>query len=398
MPYSGGTGGGAAGSIVVGNPVTGGTNSTVLYIDSSGNLASNSGFTFDGTTLESSKQTNISGPDATTNVEIGSTANDANAGTGGTSVVIGNSANNANFANVVLIGSGATSSGAGAVMIGQGATTSGSNPDAVGIGRANNTKGASGCVAIGLSATVTNSLGVAVGVSASAAGSAIALGTSTAGVAGDFVAGGTSMPITSVWFGKGKTDTTAVSYTINGTGGSGSDNAGGGINLAAGVGTGTAAGGDLRLQTSPSIATGSTAQTLSDCYLIRAQKKTLTESTATPFVRVNIASGVAAVTGWTGGTIFYTIVANDGTDFQSRSGSVNFAIVNKAGTETCVLGTVSSEAAALSAGTLSVTFDSDTSPTNAVDIRANAVSSLTQTTLAMFYSVIMNGPGTLTPQ
>lgn len=337
--------------------------------------------------IESSNQFNISGPDATTNVEIGSVANDANAGTGGTSVVIGNAATNSgNGAGNIAIGSGATTPGAGSsqISIGTGATANGNNSN------------------ITLGSSSTGGGGITIGTSSTGGTTpSTVIAHSATGAQNAFVGGSTSYTINNIYFGRGITSTTAASngaVTYNGTGGSGSDNAGGNITLAAGQGTGTAAGGDLRLQTSPSIATGSTAQTLSDCYLIRAQKKTLTESTATPFVRVNIASGVAAVTGWTGGTVFYTIVANDATDFQSRSGSFNFSIVNKGGTETAVLGTVSAEAAALSSGTLSVTFDTDTSPTNAVDIRANAVSSLTQTTLAMFYSVIMNGPGTLTPQ
>lgn len=122
--------------------------------------------------------------------------------------------------------------------------------------------------------------------------------------------------------------------------------------------------------------------------------KALTESAATAFVRVAAASGSQV-----GGRINYTIIANDASDYQSRSGSVNFAIVNKAGTETVTLGTVSSEAAAVSTGTLTVSFDADTSPTNAVDFRANAVSSLTQTTLAIRYNIEIFGPAvTITAQ
>ena len=100
-----------------------------------------------------------------------------------------------------------------------------------------------------------------------------------------------------------------------------------------------------------------------------------------------------------GGRIKYTIVANDGTDYQTRSGMFNFSLVNKGGTETAGLGTVMNESVAVSTGTLTVTFDTDTSPTNAVDIRANAVSSLTQTTLQIRYWVEIDGPAvTITPQ
>lgn len=122
--------------------------------------------------------------------------------------------------------------------------------------------------------------------------------------------------------------------------------------------------------------------------------KALTESAATAFVRIAVASGSHV-----GGRIKYTIVANDGTDYQTRSGMFNFSLVNKGGTETAGLGTVMNESVAVSTGTLTVTFDTDTSPTNAVDIRANAVSSLTQTTLQISYWVEIDGPAvTITPQ
>lgn len=122
--------------------------------------------------------------------------------------------------------------------------------------------------------------------------------------------------------------------------------------------------------------------------------KALTESSATAFVRVACASNAS-----TGGLLRYKIRANDATNYQLVSGSVHFAIVNEGGTETCVFGTVVNEADCTPTGTLTVTFDSDTSPANAVDLRANAVSSLTQTTLAIDYVVEITGIATtITPQ
>lgn len=123
-------------------------------------------------------------------------------------------------------------------------------------------------------------------------------------------------------------------------------------------------------------------------------QKNLTEAAATAFVRVAIASNSQL-----GGIIHYTVIANDATDYQSRAGSVPFAIVNKGGTETCTIGPVS-DAAAVSVGTLTITaFDSDTTPTNAVDLRCNATSSLTQTTLAIRYWMEITSPQTtITPQ
>lgn len=122
--------------------------------------------------------------------------------------------------------------------------------------------------------------------------------------------------------------------------------------------------------------------------------KTLTESAATSAVRIPVASGAG-----TGGTFMYCVFASDGTDHQERCSDIRFAVVNKAGTETCTLspGTVTelldANAAALSSSTLTYAITCLTSPTNAVDIQVNAVSGLTQTTLEVRYSVQLTGPG-----
>lgn len=129
--------------------------------------------------------------------------------------------------------------------------------------------------------------------------------------------------------------------------------------------------------------------------------KTLTESAATSTARIN----VAALTG-TGGTFNYCVFAADATDIQNVCGDIKFSVVNKAGTETCVLagqaGTADasiteledgSGGGALSTGTLTYAVTCDATPTNAVDIQINAVSSLTQTTLQAEWSVLLTGRG-----
>lgn len=109
--------------------------------------------------------------------------------------------------------------------------------------------------------------------------------------------------------------------------------------------------------------------------------KTLTDATATAFVGITVSSN-----GRQGGVIYYCVDADDGTDFQTRCGSVSYAGVNKAGTETCGVGTPA-DAVAASTGTLTVSFDTDTSGPNNCLIRANATSSLTETTLRINYHV-----------
>ena len=115
--------------------------------------------------------------------------------------------------------------------------------------------------------------------------------------------------------------------------------------------------------------------------------KTLTESAATGFATVAIASGSHQ-----GGTIQYSIEANDGTDFQTISGTIAFAAVNKAGTITPTFTTpdAGNETVAVSAGTLTNTFTL-TQAANVLTFNASAVSSLTQTTLRIKYHVTLNG-------
>jgi trimeric autotransporter adhesin len=333
--------------------------------------------TYTGTN-EFTGQTNISGPDSNTNVEIGSVTNDANAGTGGTSVVIGNGATNTiNGTGVVIIGSLA-------------AVTTASGVDSMAIGRAATVTSANG-IAIGAGASAAGGSNVALGNGATAAANSVAIGLSSTAAANEFVCGSTSSgAINNVYFGKGKTNATATAYAHNGTGGFGANNAGADVILAGGKGTGTAAGGDVRLQTSVSIGSGSTPQTLGDRDMIRAQAKALTESSATSFARITTAAGEA-----TGGQVDYTIIASDGTDHQARSGSVYFAGVNKATAVTAPAPTeIGTSLVAVSTGTLTVTWTA-VNAANTFDLQANAVSSLTQTTLAIYYRVRLNGPGTV---
>lgn len=129
--------------------------------------------------------------------------------------------------------------------------------------------------------------------------------------------------------------------------------------------------------------------------------KALTESSATNVVLISVSSGAAV-----GGSFQYVIEADDGTDFQSRSGEIRYAIANKAGTETCGLSGASEaadgSAVAVSAGTLTYAITCDTSPANGVYLQINAVSSLAQTTLRVHgylvrgWSNSNGGPATFT--
>lgn len=131
------------------------------------------------------------------------------------------------------------------------------------------------------------------------------------------------------------------------------------------------------------------------------QTKTLTDNSATAFVRLTMSSGSTI-----GGRVLYQVGATDATDFQSRSGLMVFSAVNKAGTITCTvsnpLAISEEEVVAVSTGTLTNNgFTCADAGTNLLALSANMDSSLSGPTVTMKYTVEVIGvQGTLlvTPQ
>lgn len=130
--------------------------------------------------------------------------------------------------------------------------------------------------------------------------------------------------------------------------------------------------------------------------------KILTESTTQAFARV---STLLAFGGW----IDYCVGAFDATTGrQTRCSSFRWAlaVAGAGGAETCTLVPAApvteandDNAAALTAGTLTYTITTDTAtPTDGCDFTINAVSSLTQTALVLYWQVRGNAPYALTPQ
>lgn len=131
--------------------------------------------------------------------------------------------------------------------------------------------------------------------------------------------------------------------------------------------------------------------------------KALTAGSATGVFQIPIAAARG-----TGGKVFYTVFASDATDHQIRTGSVTFAVVNKAATETCTVNGIDgsftvnpdqtqdgSAAGAISSGILIYAWTTVTTPANACNLALNAVSSLTETILEVRWTVILTGPGTV---
>lgn len=175
--------------------------------------------------------------------------------------------------NAVVLG-GTVSATAG-TAVGSGSSAAGSG---TAIGRLANA--GTNALAIGTSAAATATNSLALGHSADAGGFAsYVLGrASVSTAANQFVAGSDSTAITTVFFGRGVVSATVTNVVINGTGGSGTDIAGGNLTIAGGRNTGSATPGNVIFQTAAAGASGTTLRSLA------------TRATITPS-GVDIASG-----------------------------------------------------------------------------------------------------------
>jgi hypothetical protein len=390
----------------------------LAYINSAGKIYALSGITSKGagTSSEQFGLNSVAAHNYSVAVGNGASVNSTN-GLGGVAlgyqaqanenyaVAIGYSVTSSG-ANALAIGKSITASGSSAVSFGNASTATGSSSLAIGasstsshnstiaIGDGSNATG-SNDLSIGHNAYSTGSLGVAIGYYSTVGHSAsVAFGAeSTTSAANQLVIGSLNYNISNMYIGSGPVATTAGNAAINGSGGSGTNVAGAYLALAGGKGTGNAIGGNLKTQTSVPGASGTTLQTLGDRGAVLAKYTTLTESSATSFARVNIPSGTIA-----GGDVLVTVEANDATDYQARTLRIIWSAENKAGTTTVVISTPE-EVVAASSGTLTVTLTATDAGSGNVDFKADATSSLTQTTLRANAQVRKNfGTGSITEQ
>jgi len=121
---------------------------------------------------------------------------------------------------------------------------------------------------------------------------------------------------------------------------------------------------------------------------------TLTESSATLVFNVPLASGK-----FCGLRLMATTDADDGTDFQAVAETIAIAAVNKAGTVSTTVSAAAPQAVKATTGTLTTTWTAVANG-NSFDVKCNAVSSLTQTTLKTRWRVEFDSDSTtsVTPQ
>lgn len=229
---------------------------------------------------------NFSRPNGTSAEQFGS----ASVASGLQSSAFGNTAI-ASATNACAIGYGTTASQAAALAVGSGCTASGGG--AFAMGNATSSTGARS-IAIGdnSSATANDAITMGSGTNANA-GSVVLLYGATSTSTGQFVCGSSTYPLLNVFFNQGVVASAPTAWTLNGTGGSGSNIAGGDIQIAGGKGTGNATPGNILFQTSDVGTSGTTLQTLSTKATIGGASVFTTVIGATTSVMPNI--GVANV-------------------------------------------------------------------------------------------------------
>jgi hypothetical protein len=175
-------------------------------------------------------------------------------------------------------GASSASAGSQSLAVGNGASAPTGLDIAIGYGAtATSTGGGASAVGGGSSALGTSStaLGAQTTINASHA-SSIAIGSgATTSASHQLVIGGSSDYINNAYIGNGVTNSSPSAFTLQATGGSGSDITGAALNIGGGQGTGTGAGGGLNFQIAkPAGSTSSSLNSLSTVFSLSGASAT----------------------------------------------------------------------------------------------------------------------------
>ena len=198
---------------------------------------------------------------------------------------------------------------------------------------------------------------------------------STATSSNQFVSGSDPAPINNLYFGKGVTNATPTDYTINGTGGSGTNIVGGNIILAGGISTGNANPGKVLVKVGTAGASGTTAQTLSTVATFDSTTATINGNiSATNFSGSH--SGTSSGTNTGDQNIFKNIVVAGQNTVTANSTTGNLTLVGSGVTITTDNTTNTVTLTASGGGSGNVTGASLTSNAVIIGAGTNAISAL----------------------
>jgi len=183
---------------------------------------------------------------------------------------------------------------------------------------------------------------------------------------------------------------------LTGTTGSGTNSAGGNLNLDGGAGTGTATPTNVIINTPIPGTSGSTAQTEVAREIVTGKTYSLTSGSATSVYDIAFANSTASAIN---GIVEFGIQASDSSnDIQGFSGLCPYSAVDSGGTVTAAPSSATalvSSANAVSTGTLSATC-TVTTGTNLIHIQITATTSLSSPTITATPHLHQNSPGTVT--
>lgn len=181
----------------------------------------------------------------------------------------------------VTIGILAGSAGGLTTAVGDSSNAGAANASAYGASANVTTTNSTG---IGYAVQVTGTNGIALGASSSVAGNAscfVAGVSASATAANQIVFGSATSIYSTLYLGNGVTAAAPQDFTVNTTGGSGSNITGAACNVITGLGTGTGASGGFAVQAGFKLGTGSTAQTAYDRIRTGGKQFVCSNTTAT---------------------------------------------------------------------------------------------------------------------
>lgn len=192
--------------------------------------------------------------------------------------------------------------------------------------------------------------------------------------------------------GSAASGTAGRALTLTSGPATGTDIASGGWLAVLGQATGAGACGNFDVQTSFKKATGASAQTLGDRLMVVGKQTALstTNATTTTFVQLQLPTSNSSG----GCTVFYTVEANDGTNWDTASGFYIVAASNKAGVVTATA-SAATEASNANSGTLADASAVTITGTN-VNLRVTpAWTVIVPTTVQISYTIVAFGNGVL---
>ena len=164
---------------------------------------------------------------------------------------------------------------------------------------------------------------------------------------------------------------------------------GGRLQLNGGISTGTGKTSVRLLRNSRAATTGTTDNTTSDALIVPSEFN-LTNSGANSLFTISLTT-----LNGTGGVIDFSIQTNDATNGQTYTGTVRYSARNKGGVYTSNITEDAETSKSLDTGTLTTAW-SITTGTNVITIVLTPTSSLTPTSMKLFYTIKNNSVSTIT--